>query len=145
MPLDCLGGESELRSHLGIRPAGCGEQRNTLLRLRQRASVHVTGLIADSRSARGLAEHVELQTKLANANLDARDLDRQVNDAKERLREELPQAKAADDRERVKAISSQMLRDSELTLSANQRRRYALRVVQDGIIWRLFGYDRDSS
>ncbi|HEY8777266.1 MAG TPA: hypothetical protein VIM33_12415 [Gaiellaceae bacterium] len=101
----------------------------------------VTDFLAASRSARTLGEHVELQQKLANANLEARHLDREVNGAKDRLREELLQVKEASDQERVVAIG-RMLSDHDLTLAANQRRRYALRVVQDGIIWRLFGFDR---
>jgi hypothetical protein len=101
----------------------------------------IANFIAASRSARTLEEHVELQQKLANANLEARHFDREVNGAKDRLRQELPEAKQAGDHERVTAIG-RMLRDHELTLAANQRRRYALRVVQDGIIWRLFGFDR---
>jgi hypothetical protein len=101
----------------------------------------VTGLIEESRRAKTVEQHIELQRKLASAGWEARDLAHQIKARKKELAAELRTAKQQGTMDRVVDIS-RTLRDFDLTLDVNRRRWYALRAVQDGIIWRLLAYNR---
>jgi hypothetical protein len=82
-----------------------------------------------------------LQKSLAQAAVRARSFDKELNSAKSRTKEKRSSAQASGDREQLARLGSE---ESELELAreANRRSRYALRVVQDGVIWRLLSFDR---
>lgn len=101
----------------------------------------IAGLVEASRNSRTLHEHIDVQKALARANLDARNLDRTLKEQLRVQHDDLRAQKAAGDMKRVHELS-RIIADHKLTLDANQRRRYALRVVQDGVIWRLSGFNR---
>lgn len=101
----------------------------------------IASLIAESRSATTVDDHIKLQRQLAAAGWEARDLARQIKGRGKELRSELRDAKSRGDSERVTMIS-RTLRDFRLTLAVNRRRWYALRAVQDGIVWRLLAFNR---
>gem|GEM_PF-4125586 len=97
--------------------------------------------IRRSRSARTLEDHCALQRDLAAAGWEARRFHEQIRDAKSRLSAQQKDALARSDMDRVREIS-RAIPELEFDLDANSRRWYALRAVQDGIIWRLLGFDR---
>jgi hypothetical protein len=105
------------------------------------AHPRLTKLIELSRTAQSLEDHVAVQKALAQEAWSARDLDQQVRQRKAELQAELKERKASGDTGRVAQISG-MLADYDRTLHANQRVRYAFRTVQDGVIWRLVGFNR---
>lgn len=70
-----------------------------------------------------------------------RDVDNQLGRNVAALTAEIPIAKGAGDLVRVREIS-EALRGHKLAIDANKRCWSALRLVQDGIVWRAFGYDR---
>lgn len=98
-------------------------------------------LIGDSRSAITVAAHIELQRRLAKFGWEIRRFHEDVKAAKERVLADQKTALAAGDTARVHQVS-QALPEFELDLAANRRRWTALRAVQDGIIWRLLGFER---
>jgi hypothetical protein len=97
--------------------------------------------IRRSRSAQTLEDHCSLQRDLAAAGWEARRFHEQIRDAKARLRAQQKDALANSDMDTVREISG-AIPELDFDLDANARRWYALRAVQDGIIWRLLGFDR---
>ncbi|HZR94935.1 MAG TPA: hypothetical protein VFA56_04530 [Gaiellaceae bacterium] len=101
----------------------------------------VSDLIDRSRKQLSFDDQVQLQIELAKHALEARDLDRTLRDALDNAHDRRRDALGADDRDAI-ATAARSIDVINLDLEANKRRRYALRVVQDGIIWRTLGYDR---
>jgi len=98
-------------------------------------------LIRRSRVARTLSAAIELQQELAQEAWAGRSRDRGLKAARAAVQREIRLAKQAGDSERLLGLGQEAER-LRVALRANQRRRYAFRVVQDGIIWRALGFDR---
>lgn len=101
----------------------------------------IVELIRRSRQATTLADHVGLQRDLARIGWETRRFHETIRDAKQRLLDEQKEALAKNDGDRVRQIS-QAIPELEYDHDANRRRWTAVRAIQDGIIWRLFRYDR---
>lgn len=98
-------------------------------------------LVSQSRRARTVSDHIVIQQRLAAGALAIRDFDRKTKEHRQKLREEIRHAQA--DKGRLADLGA-ALRGVEEALAANQRRLLALRSVQDGIIWRLLAFDRET-
>jgi hypothetical protein len=101
----------------------------------------VAELIERSRRPLTFDEQVQLQIDLAKQALEARELDRTLKTVLDSVHDGRREALASNDRKAL-AAAAKSVAVVELDLDANKRRRYALRVVQDGIVWRTLGYDR---
>jgi hypothetical protein len=108
------------------------------------ALAEIPEFVRRSRHAKTFNEHVELQRDLAKYALDIYGFDKQVVRRMDTLRSEIPTAKAAGDLERVRNVSA-ILREYRDALEANKRRWSALRLVQDGIVWRTIQPSRYST
>jgi hypothetical protein len=94
-----------------------------------------------ARHADALGDYVSLQKDLAKRGWAIRDFHQQLKHSKSELRASAKTAKAAGDRQALASIDGN-IKGIDLTLEANRRHWYALRVVQDGVVWRVLSHQR---
>jgi hypothetical protein len=101
----------------------------------------IAQVIAASRRARSLADHIAVQERLAGAAREIRDVHGETRQRERELRDEMKAA--VGDRDRLAQLNDEGSAN-DARRAANQRRLLALRMVQDGVLWRLFHFDRQA-